>query len=52
MKKETSLSINYKQADIVAYISTRLNEDTNLDAVDNSSGVDILMQILKEILVM
>lgn len=52
VKKETSLSINYKQANIFRYLHTRLGEDTNLDAIHNSSGVDILMQIPKEILVM
>jgi len=52
VKKETSLSNNYKQANIFRYLHTRLGEDTNLDAIHNSSGVDILMQIPKEILVM
>ena len=45
----TSLSINTKTDDIIRYLRSRLEEDTNPDAMDSSLEVDILKKIPEEV---
>ena len=45
----TSVSISTKTDDIVRYLHSRLEEDTNPDAMDSSLEVDILKKIPEEV---
>ena len=45
----TSLSISPKRDDIIGYIRTRLAEDTDPDAMDDSLEADILEEVLEDI---
>ena len=45
----TSLSISPKRGDIIGYIRTRLGEDTDPDAMDDSLEADILKKIPEDI---
>jgi len=45
----TTMHIAPKRSDIVGYLRTRLNEDTNPDAIDSSLEVDILKKIPEDI---
>ena len=45
----TSLSISPKRDDIIGYIRTRLDEDTDPDAMDESLEADILEEIPEDI---
>ena len=45
----TNLSISPKRADIIAYLHTRLTEDTIPDAMDSSLEADILNKIPEEV---
>ena len=46
---DTSLSISPKRDDIIGYIRTRLGEDTDPDAMDDSLEADILREIPEDI---
>ena len=46
--KVASLSISPKSGDIINYIHTRLDEDTDPDAMDSSLEADILKKILDD----
>ena len=45
----TSLSISPKRDDIIGYIRTRLADDTDPDAMDDSLEADILEEVLEDI---
>jgi len=43
------ISITPRKSDIIGYLRTRLKEDTNPDAMDNSQEADILKKIPQDI---
>ena len=47
--KVTTLSISPKRSDIIRYFHTRLDEDTNPDAMNNILEADIIKKITQEI---
>ena len=47
--KVTNLSISPKRDDIIGYLHTKLDEDTNPDAMDSSLEADILQKIPEDV---
>jgi len=48
-ERVTSLSISPKRGDIIGYIQTRLDKDTDPDAMDSSLKTDILRKIPQDV---
>ena len=48
-RRTTSISISPKRDDIIGYLRSKLDEDTNLDAMDSSLKADIMKKIPEDI---
>ena len=48
-RRVTSISISPKRDDIIGYLHSKLNEDTNPDAMDSSLEADILKKIPEDV---